>query len=131
MNEVTIQSFYYAIFICIIHMFVLHGVRIWTLNITNLLQKKATQIISFAHYDAHTLPIFAKWSIIKFSDLISLCNCLFIYKHFISKPASVFSPAFILASNSHKTLDLHHMVFWQNQHAILQNMVLMVLLLLL
>ena len=102
MNEVTIQSFYYAIFICIIHMFVLHGVRIWTLNITNLLQKKATQIISFAHYDAHTLPIFAKWSIIKFSDLISLCNCLFIYKHFISKPASVFSPAFILASNSHK-----------------------------
>ena len=30
------------------------------------------RIISFAHYDAHTLPIFAKLKIIKFSDLISL-----------------------------------------------------------
>ena len=52
--------------------------------------------------DAHTLPIFAKLNIIKFSDLISLCNCLFIYKHFISKPASVFSHVFILASNTHE-----------------------------
>ena len=60
------------------------------------------QIISFAHYHAHTLPIFAKLNIIKFSDLISLCNCLFIYKHFISKPASVFSHVFILASNTHE-----------------------------
>ena len=60
------------------------------------------QIISFAHYHAHTLPIFAKLNIIKFSDLISLCNCLFIYKHFISKPASVFSHVFIQASNTHE-----------------------------
>ena len=60
------------------------------------------QIISFAHCHAHTLPIFAKLNIIKFSDLISLCNCLFIYKHFISKPASVFSHVFILASNTHE-----------------------------
>ena len=52
--------------------------------------------------DAHTLPIFAKLNIIKFSDMISLCNCLFIYKHFISKPASVFSHVFILASNTHE-----------------------------
>ena len=60
------------------------------------------QIISFAHCHAHTLPIFAKLNIIKFSDLISLCNCLFIYKHFISKPASVFSHVFIQASNTHE-----------------------------
>ena len=52
--------------------------------------------------DAHTLPIFAKLNIIKFSDMISLCNCLFIYKHFISKPASVFSQVFILVSNTHQ-----------------------------
>ena len=56
-----------------------------------LLPKKIMQIISFAHSGARTLPIFAKLNIIKFSDLISLCNCLLIYKHFISKPDSVFS----------------------------------------
>ena len=54
------------------------------------------------HYVAYTLPIFAKLNIIKFSDLISLCNYLFIFKHFISKPASVFSHVFILASNTHE-----------------------------
>ena len=59
-------------------------------------------IISFACYNAHTLPNFAKLNIIKFSDLISLCNCLFIYKRFISKAPSVFSHVFILASNTHE-----------------------------
>ena len=52
--------------------------------------------------DAHTLPIFAKLNIIKFSDMISLCNCLFIYKHFIRKPASRFSYVFVLAFNTHE-----------------------------
>ena len=60
------------------------------------------RIISFVHYDAHTLPIFAKLNKIKISDLISLCNCLFIYKYFISNPASDFSLVFILASNTHE-----------------------------
>ena len=50
----------------------------------------------------HTLPIFPKLNIIKFPDLILLWNCLFIYKHFISNPASVFSHVFILASNTHE-----------------------------
>ena len=89
-------------FIPIFHMFVLHGVRIWTLkHHINLLQKKAIQIISFAQYDAHTLPIFAKLNIIKFSDLISLCNCLFIYKHFLVRLLQFFH-VFILASNTHE-----------------------------
>ena len=110
-NEVAIKSIYYAF-----HSHLSYVCTAWGQNLNpkhgiNLLQKKAMRIISFVHYDAHTLPIFAKLNKIKISDLISLCNCLFIYKHFISKPASVFSPAFILASNSHKTLDLHHMVF--------------------
>ena len=60
------------------------------------------RIIRFAHYDAHILPIFAKLNIINFFDLISLCNCWFIYKHFISKPDSFFSHVFILASNTHE-----------------------------
>ena len=60
------------------------------------------RIISFAQYYAHTLPIIAKLNIFKFSDLISLYNCLIIYKHFFSKPPSVFLRVFILASNTYE-----------------------------
>ena len=68
----------------------------------NLLQEKAMWIISFASFDAHTLPIFAKLNAIKFLDLISFCNCLFIYKHFLSKSSSVFSNVFVLTCNTHE-----------------------------
>ena len=102
-NEVISKSIYYAFF----HSQLSYVCTAWVQNLNpkhrvNLLQKKPMRMIIFAHYDAHTLPIFAKLNIIKFSDLISLCNCLFIYKHFISKPASVFSHVFILASNTHE-----------------------------
>ena len=66
------------------------------------------QIISFAPFDAHTSPIFAKLNLIKlpdlikFPDLISFCNCLFIYKNFLSKSSSVYSNVFILTSNIHE-----------------------------
>ena len=89
-NEATIKSIYYAIF----HSHLSYVCTAWGQNLNpkhciNLLQKKA-------------MRIFAKLNIIKFSDLISLCNCLFIYKHFISKAPSVFSHVFILASNTHE-----------------------------
>ena len=59
-------------------------------------------LISFACYDTHKLKIFAKLNIIKFSDLILLCTCLFIYKQFIIKSTSNFSHVFNLASNTHE-----------------------------
>ena len=68
----------------------------------NLLQKKAMQIIRFTSFDSCTLPIFTKLNVIKFPDLISFCNCLFIYNHFLSKSSSVFSNVFILTSNTHE-----------------------------
>ena len=60
------------------------------------------RIVSSTSFDFHTLPIFAKSNIIKFSDLIPFCNCFFIYKHFLSKSSSVFSNVFILTSNTHE-----------------------------
>ena len=68
----------------------------------NLLQKNAMLVISFASFNAHTLPIFAELNIIKFPDIISFCNCLFIYKHFLNKSSSGFSNVFILTSNTHE-----------------------------
>ena len=58
------------------------------------------RIVSLASFGAHTLPIFAKLNIIKFPDLISFCNCLFIYKPFLSKSLSVFLNVFALRSNT-------------------------------
>ena len=86
-NEATAKSIYYAIF----HSRLSYVCTAWGQNLNpkhciNLLGR----IISFPHYDAHALPIVLNLNILKFSDMISLCNCLFIYKHFISKPASVF-----------------------------------------
>ena len=90
-NVATIKSIYYAIF----HSHFSYVCTAWGQNLNskhwiNLLQKKAMRIISFAFFDAHTLPIFA------------FCNCLFIYKHFLSKSRSVFSNVFVLTSNTHK-----------------------------
>ena len=100
-NVATIKSIYYAIF----HSHLSYVCTAWGQNLNskhhiNLLQKEAIWIISFASFDAHTLPIFAKLNIIKFPDLISFCNCLFIYKHFLSKSPSVFSNVFVLRSNT-------------------------------
>ena len=102
-NQATIKSIYSTIS----HSHLSYFCTAWGQNLNpkhsiNLLQKKGMRIISFAHYDAHTLPIFAKLNIITFSDLISLFNCLCIYKHFIIKPDSVVSNLFITVSNTHE-----------------------------
>ena len=92
-NKATIKSIYYAIFDShLSYVCTACGQNLNPKHLINLLQKKTMRIISLARYDAQTLPIFAKLNIIKFSGLISLCNCLFmfIYKHFISKAPSVF-----------------------------------------
>ena len=94
-NEATIKSIYYTIF----HFHLSYVCNACDQNLNpkhgiNLLQKKVIRIISFAQYDAHTLPIFTKLNIIRFSDLISLCKCLLIYKPFFSKAPSVFFTCF-------------------------------------
>ena len=101
-NVETIKSNYYAIFHSqsFVYVCTAWGQNLNSKHRINLLQKKAVQIINFASFDAQTLPIFAKLNIIKFPDLISFCNCLFIYKYFLSNFSSVFPNVFILASNT-------------------------------
>ena len=101
-NEATIKSIYYAIFNSHLSYVCTWGQNLNPKHCRNLLQKKHMWIICFACYDAHSLPIFVKLNIIKFSGLILLCNCLFIYKRFIKKCPSVFLLVFILASNTHE-----------------------------
>ena len=70
-------------------------------QLSYLLQKKAIWIISFASFDAHTIPIFAKLNIIKCPDLISFCNCLSINIFWVSL-LQFFSNIFVLRSNTHE-----------------------------
>ena len=84
-NVTTIKSIYYAIS----HSYLSYVCTAWGQNLNskhhiNLLQKEAIWIISFASFDAHTLPIFAKLNIIKFPDIIYFSNCLFIAKQIFS-----------------------------------------------
>ena len=102
-NVATIKSIYYAIF----YFDLSYVCTAWGQNLNskyciNSLQKKVMRIISFAPFDAHITPIFAKLNIIKFPDLIPFCNCFFIYKYFLSKYSSVFYNVFILTSNTHE-----------------------------
>ena len=60
------------------------------------------QKISFASFDAYTLPLFAKSNIIKFSNLISFCDCLFSINIFWVSFPQIFSNVFILTSSNSK-----------------------------
>ena len=69
-NIATMKSIYYAIF----HSHLSYVCTAWGQNLNsehriNLAQKEAMRIISFASFDDHTLPIFAKLNIIKFSKI--------------------------------------------------------------
>ena len=101
---------YYAIF----HFHLLYVCTAWGQNLnpkhrTNLLQNKAIQIISFAQYDAHTLPIFAKLHVIKFSDLISLYNCSSINILLVRLLQFFHMFSFQHPTHMNKTLGLHCM----------------------
>ena len=96
-NIATIKSIYYAINLLCFHSHLSHvctaqGQNPNSKHHINLLQKKAIWIISFTSFDAHTLLIFVKLNIIKFTGLTSFCNCLFICKHYLSVSLPRFFP---------------------------------------
>ena len=75
-NEATIKSIYHTIFLShLSYVSTAWGQNLNPKHCITFLQKKAIWIISFAQYDVHTWPIFVKLNIIRFPDLISLCNC--------------------------------------------------------
>lgn len=43
------------------------------------LQKNAVRIMTFSEFRAHSDPLFKQLNLLKFTDNISLQNCLFVY----------------------------------------------------
>ena len=72
LNETTIKSIYYAFCPHLPYVCTAWGHNLILKHRITLLQNKAMRVISFTRYDAHTVPIFVKLNILKFSDLILL-----------------------------------------------------------
>ena len=77
----------------------------FSLNRITLLQKRAIRILHSAAYRDHTSPLFHRYKVLKFVDLVSLENCIFVNKYFNDEPFSLFSNHFkpTASSNSYCT----------------------------
>ena len=81
------------------------------------LQRNALQMICFAKLNDHATQLFRKMKIIKFVDLVSVENCIFINKCLSCKSYSVFSHLYNLAAGRHN----HQTRFAMNGLLILPN----------
>ena len=45
-----------------------------------VLQKRAVRVISKSEYRAHTLPLFSKYKLLKFNDIVQFKTLLFMHK---------------------------------------------------
>ena len=103
-NETTFQSVYFAIF----NSYLLCACTAWGQSTVSshrvcILQKNAPCIIYFAKLSNHTTQVFSKMKIIKFVDLITVENRIFINKCFSCKSCSVFSHLYNSARHDHQT----------------------------
>ena len=101
-DETTLKSIYFAIFISHLS----NACTPWRQSIIPshricILQRNALWIICFAKFNDHTTHLFHKMKIIKFVDLVSVENCIFINKCFSCKSYSVFSHLYNLATGRH------------------------------
>ena len=71
------------------------------MNRITLLQNRAIRILHSAAYRDHTSPLFHRYKILKFVDIVSLENCIFAYKYFNDEAFSLFSNHFKLTASSH------------------------------
>ena len=73
----------------------------FSLNRITLLQKRAIRRLHSATYRDHTSPLFHRYKVLKFVDLVSLENCKFVYKCFDDEAFSLFSNHLKLTASSH------------------------------
>ena len=57
--------------------------------------------MNFAAYRGHTSPLFHKYKILKFVNIVLLENCIFVNKCFNNEAFSLFSNHFKLTASSH------------------------------
>ena len=64
-----------------------------------MLQKKAVRLITFSSFDAHSIPLFKKLSILKMNDLVEYYVAIFMFKYNNNLLPPVFQNFFVSVSN--------------------------------
>ena len=94
-----------TLYYSMIHPYLAYGLLAWgnysksLLNHTLSLQKKAVRIISKAHFDSHTDPIFKQLNILKLTDLYEYEMALFMMKYARNKLPCSFNGLFPTINN--------------------------------
>ena len=71
------------------------------LNRITLLLNRALRILHSAGYRDHTSPLFHRFRVLKFVDIVWLESCIFVTKCFNDEAFSLFSNHFKLTASSH------------------------------
>ena len=101
-NKDILLSVYYGIFHShLAYLCLVWGQAKFSLNRITLLQKRAIRILHSAAYRDHTSPLFHRSKVLKFVDIVSLENCIFVNKCFNDEAFSLFSNHFKLTASSH------------------------------
>ena len=88
-------------------LFTLFAHMVWGSNYTTnikpieILQKRTIRIITYAKFDAHTTPLFAKLKLLKFQDIITLYIACFMYNYSNSNIPNAFDSFFTAVNKSH------------------------------
>ena len=101
-NKDILLSVYY----CIFHSHLAYLCLVWrqvkfSLNRITLLQKRAIRTLHSASYRDHTCSLFHRYKVLKFAELVSLENCIFVNKCFNDEAFSLFSNHFKLTASTH------------------------------
>ena len=100
-----LKNIYHAIFAS--HL--MYGAQVWTpklLSVTDKisrLQKNAMRIMTFSEFKAHSKPLFKNLNILKFTDNISLHNCVFVFDFLHGNLPESFCETFRRIEDSHDT----------------------------
>ena len=103
MSTNLLRTVYFALFDSCLH----YGCQVWGQNKnveTNkiaFLQDKAIRIMSFRSHDTPCEPLFNERNIIRFFDLTSFYNCLFIAEHLNQNLPSSFGGFFAYMADCH------------------------------
>ena len=100
-----LKNIYHAIFAS--HL--MYGAQVWTPKLLSVsdkisrLQKSAMRIMTFSEFKAHSEPLFKKVEILKFTDSISLQNCIFVFDYLHGNLPNSFTETFQRIDDTHTT----------------------------
>ena len=99
-KDILLSVYYGTVHSHLANLCLVWGQPKFSLNRITLLQKRAIRILHSAAYRDHTSPLFHRYKVLKFVDLVSLENCIFVNKCFNGETFSLFSNHFKLTASS-------------------------------